>query len=230
MALSLSGNTLKIIAALSMLIDHIGLILFPDIRILRIIGRIAFPIFSFMISEGCKYTKNKPRYFLSVFSLALICQVFYSVFTKSLYMSILVTFSLSILAIYSLDYFKAALFSENSDFTKKLLAFFLFFITISGVYVLNMLFKIDYGFWGCMAGVFASVLKKGPHISRVYLFGIGLLFLAASSGTIQFYSLFALPLLLIYSGKRGKKKRKSFFYIFYPTHLVVLELIKILVS
>ena len=55
----LSGNALKIIGAITMLIDHMGVVLFPGIAILRIIGRISFPIFAFMIAEGCRYTKNK---------------------------------------------------------------------------------------------------------------------------------------------------------------------------
>ena len=59
----LSGNMLKVIAAITMTVDHIGVIFFPSSNILRIIGRIAFPIFAFMIAEGCKYTKNKFRYF-----------------------------------------------------------------------------------------------------------------------------------------------------------------------
>ena len=55
----LSGNALKIIAAISMVIDHVGLMFFPTLKILRIIGRLAYPIFAFMIAEGCYYTKNK---------------------------------------------------------------------------------------------------------------------------------------------------------------------------
>ena len=63
----LTGNALKIIAAISMFIDHMGLIFFPGVELFRILGRIALPIFAFMIAEGCKYTKNRLRYFLSVF-------------------------------------------------------------------------------------------------------------------------------------------------------------------
>ena len=60
----LSGNMLKIIAAVSMFIDHMGAVLFPGVMIFRILGRIAFPIFAFMIAEGCRYTKNRIKYFL----------------------------------------------------------------------------------------------------------------------------------------------------------------------
>ena len=59
----LTGNALKILAAIFMTIDHIGVMLFPRMLILRIIGRLALPVFAFMIAEGCKYTRNKKKYF-----------------------------------------------------------------------------------------------------------------------------------------------------------------------
>ena len=68
----LSGNTLKILAAIFMLIDHAGLMLFDDNEIMRIIGRLAYPIFAFMIAEGCKYTKNKIKYFATVFLFGVL--------------------------------------------------------------------------------------------------------------------------------------------------------------
>lgn len=59
----LSNNALKIIAMLSMLIDHTGLMIFPEYKIFRIIGRLAFPIFAYMIAEGCFYTKKQKKVF-----------------------------------------------------------------------------------------------------------------------------------------------------------------------
>ena len=61
----LSGNALKMIAAISMLIDHIGLLFFPFNGIFRIFGRLAFPIFAYMIAEGAKYTRNKKKHFFT---------------------------------------------------------------------------------------------------------------------------------------------------------------------
>ena len=58
----LSGNMLKFIAAFTMVIDHLGFFIFKDVLIFRIIGRITFPIFSYLIAEGCRYTKNKIVY------------------------------------------------------------------------------------------------------------------------------------------------------------------------
>ena len=70
----LSGNSLKLIAALTMLIDHMGIMLFPNVAVLRCIGRISFPIFAFMISEGARYTKDKTRYFLFIGTPPIIRQ------------------------------------------------------------------------------------------------------------------------------------------------------------
>ena len=115
-----SGNALKIIAAISMLIDHIGVIFFPQIKIFRILGRIALPIFSFMIAEGARYTRNKLRYFLTVFSLATACQIVYFLYDGDTYMSILVTFSISIVTIYAMQFFKENLFSKNASILIKI--------------------------------------------------------------------------------------------------------------
>lgn len=113
-----SGNALKFIAAISMVIDHVGMLIFPEIRLFRIIGRIAFPIFSFMIAEGCKYTKDKLRYFLSVFLLGALCQSVYIIYENDMYMNVLITFSLSIVMVYSLQNFKSVLFSDKKKAKK----------------------------------------------------------------------------------------------------------------
>ena len=72
MPCKLSGNALKIIAAITMFIDHMGLMLFPKTLIFRYIGRLAFPIFAFMIAEGCRYTRNRLRYWGGLSALALL--------------------------------------------------------------------------------------------------------------------------------------------------------------
>ena len=59
----LSGTAIKIIALLSMTIDHVGVIFYPDVMLFRIFGRIAMPIFAYMIAEGCVYTKHKAKRF-----------------------------------------------------------------------------------------------------------------------------------------------------------------------
>ncbi len=221
--LQLDGNTLKIIAVISMFIDHMGYILFPQVEIFRIIGRLAFPIFAFMISEGCMHTRNKQRYLLTMFTLAVLCQIVYYLFDKSFDMCILITFSLSILMIYALQNFKSA-------GTLRVVSGCMFLFAVVCVYLLNQWFVIDYGFWGCMAPVAASIFadNKADKYKRVLPFCVVLVILVITLGGNQVYSLFAIPLLLLYSGERGKWKMKYFFYVFYPVHLAVLQGIQIL--
>ena len=66
----LSNNQLKILALLTMTVDHIGAYLFPRVMLLRIVGRIAYPIFAYMIGEGCRYTRNPKKYLLTILANA----------------------------------------------------------------------------------------------------------------------------------------------------------------
>ncbi len=215
----LSGNILKIIAAAAMVLDHAGLMFFPGNELLRILGRLAFPIFAFMIAEGSKYTRNRGRYFGQLFGLALVCQIVYFLVDGSMYLSILFTFSLSLLMIFALQDCK----EQPSVFRAAV-----FFLSVASVWLLNRVFTIDYGFWGCMVPLFAAL----PHKTRfdsipmnTAALGVGLLLLASSLGGWQIWSLAAIPLLLCYSGKRGIANLKYFFYIFYPVHLALLQLL-----
>ena len=230
----LTGNQLKLIAAISMLVDHGGLLLFPRVEVLRIIGRLAFPIYAFMVAEGCKYTRNRLRYFLSMFFLAFGCQAVYFVYDGSMYLSILVTFSLSILVIYAAQYVKKAYFA-GGPFVARLASPLLLATCIAGVYWLNGKFRIDYGFWGTMTPVLASLFHKPQKDSKgawekldrnavhVLMLSLGLFALGMQLGQRQFYAFAAVPLLLCYSGRRGKRGMKYFFYLFYPLHLLVLQ-------
>lgn len=220
----LSGNTLKFIGALSMFLDHMGFILFPDIIFFRIIGRLAFPIFAFMISEGCRYTKNILRYFFTVLICGILFQLAYYIATGQTDMNIFITFSISIALIISLKYFSQ---TEQSPFAALGVI-----ILLCGVFILNSLFEIDYGVLGSIAPVFSLLTqtRDDEHIKRVMMFSVGLLILCVAYGGIQYYSLLAIPLLLSYNGKRGKLKLKYFFYIFYPTHLMLLQGIYILIA
>ena len=237
----LSGNALKFIAALSMLADHIGMIFFPNIQIFRIIGRLAFPIFAFMIAEGCRYTKNKARYFFTVFVLGIICQTAYFLYNGDTYMNVLITFSLSIIAVYSLQNFKNTVFSENRTVIKCIASALVLFTTVLAILILNIIFEIDYGFFGCMLAFLISLfnmpegapenLKKLDTLPcRLLMLLIGLALIALGSGKNQPFALMSLPILLCYSGKRARLKTKYFFYIFYPLHLALLQGIAIIIE
>ena len=216
----LTGNHLKLLAAFTMLLDHAGILLFPRVQLFRILGRLAFPLYAYMIAEGCRYTKNKLRYFLMVFGLGAGCQLIYYFVSKDTYLNILLTFSLSIVLIYLLQ---ASYQAKSSKL--QMLWSVLFCAGFLGVYGLDQVLTIDYGFWGVLTPVMVSVahVRKWPRWAEVLCMGAGLLFLAADLGGSQYYSLLALPILLLYSGQRGKANLKYFFYIFYPAHLAALQ-------
>lgn len=218
---ALNGNHLKLLAALAMLLDHIGVLLFPNVQLLRIIGRLAYPIFAFMIAEGCQHTANKLRYFLMVFGLGAACQLVYFFVSGDTYLNILLTFSLSILLTYLLQAVHAA-----GDWKRQVLWSTLFAVGVFAVMVIDLYLSIDYGFWGILTPVFAAFSRgKGKTDSKlsVLMIFLGLLLLSADLGGNQYYSLLAIPLLLLYNGQRGKANLKYFFYIFYPAHLAVLQ-------
>ena len=143
---TLSGNTLKIIAAVSMLLDHIGYLFFPQMIIFRILGRIAFPIFAFMVAEGCRYTRSKFRYFATMFTLAFAIQLVYYFYSKKMTLTVIATFTIAILLIYGLQSVKAVILDEKSRLFEKLLVVELFAMSVVAVYVLNQIVSIEYGF------------------------------------------------------------------------------------
>ena len=234
----LTGNQLKILAALLMVIDHVGVMLYPEIEIYGIIGRLSFPIFAFMIAEGCVYTKKKRQYFLDIFLLGILCQIVFYWVEKSTDLGILITFSFSVLLCYLLEYTKKTLVSKDNGILSKIFFTAIFVLAVYVTYLFNQKFYVDYGFLGCVLPLFACVFRKVTINGKTYfdtldyyfvhvvLFGIGVYLLALESGGIQMYSLLALPLLFLYSGKRGKWRLKLFFYIFYPVHFAVLALIQ----
>lgn len=216
----LTGNQLKLIAMLAMTVDHVGLILLPRYRILRIIGRLAFPIYAYMIAEGCRYTHNKGHYFLRLFTLGLICQVVYYFAMGSLYQCILITFSLSVAVIFLLEW------AEKRGKALYIAAVMGAFLTVGFLCAfLPMLlprtdYGIDYGFFG----VLLPVIVWAGRTKKEKLWGciLGLTLLALEYGGIQWFALGAVPLLGFYNGQRGKHAIGRLFYIYYPIHLSAL--------
>ena len=224
---SLTGNQLKIIALLAMTCDHIGKQLFPQITILQIFGRLAFPIFAYMIAEGCVYTKSKKKYLLSMTGLAAMCQIVYFVAMGSLYQCVLVTFSFSIALIFLLDYAKKI--KKFLSYIGCVLGFIVTaFVCIVLPWILrNTDFVIDYGFWGVLLPVFVYLGKT--KTAKLILTSVILLMLGIWMGGLQWYALFVPILMIFYSGKRGMMKLKHLFYIYYPLHLVGIYLLGLVV-
>lgn len=222
----LSSNQLKILALIAMTCDHVGKQLLPQYEILPIIGRLAFPIFAYMIAEGCRYTRNRKKYFLTMFALAFVCQVVYFVAMGSLYQCVLVTFTLAIGLIYAVDY--AMKQGTVKGWSLAGMAFLgaYFICKVLPDILMHTDFEIDYGIWGVLLSVFVYLANNKTQ--KIALATATLILLSFSMGGNQWYCLFTIPLLSLYNGKRGQANLKNLFYIYYPAHLVGIYLIDLL--
>ena len=235
--ISLSGNALKIIAVIAMLVDHIGYMFFPKVQILRIIGRLALPIFAFMVAEGARHTKSKIKYILTLLIFAVASTPGYVLLKGKFQLCILFTFSISVAIIYTMSYVKKILFGNVST-VKKAVSVIAFLLLVICVYILPRYVSIEYGFFGCMLPVLVSAcdfskIDSVPKWIRRFdnryvsllLLAVGLIFLGGMKLRTQHYALLSIPILLLYSGQRGSANIKYFFYVFYPLHIIALILI-----
>lgn len=208
-----------------MLLDHMGAALYPDILLLRIIGRLAFPLFSFFVYEGFRHTHSRIQYLSRILSLGILCAVVYYLYSGEVYANVLLTFSISIVILYGIHFFRKQLDGGKLDRAGGIIVAL---GCLSGAYIICSWIDVDYGFLGAVLPAFAAMAvesgKSHAEIRRRALLGFaaGLIILSVWMGGIQIYSLLALPLLAFYNGSRGKISMKRFFYWFYPAHLAAI--------
>jgi len=213
----LSGNALKCIAMACMLLDHMGYILFPGVDWMRIVGRLAYPIYGFLLAEGCRYTRRRWLHFLEVFVLGVICQAVYQLaapYPNGIYLNILLTFSVSIVMCNLL----LAVPKESIRLTVFFVGAVLLWFAIDRLLTLGI--KFDYGYWGILLPVVLVLFQK-PWQKLLAEAGV-LCVLSAYANRLQWWCLLALLPLALYNGTRGRRKLKYAFYLFYPLHLVAL--------
>lgn len=218
-----------------MLIDHFGDAYFKQISLMNLIGRIAFPIFAFQISEGYLHTKNLKKYFLRLFLFALISQIpfmlFYSIYTDGFTLNIFFTLFIGLLAIFLYDKITRFSFSIIRDEkTKVILKYSLGFLIVLLLGVFSQFCHLDYGFFGIaiiflfylfrknklamiISFILACVLKYGiPYLQNGFnLWYIGL----------TIFSIIPILFISLYNKKQGPKV-KYLLYFFYPAHLLIL--------
>lgn len=231
----MTSNKLKIIACISMACDHISFLLFPNVEILRWVGRLALPIFAYFIAEGCLHTRSQTKYFLQIFAMAIVCQLFYigesliSGGIRSVYLNILFTFSLSILVCTA--YLRLKDTMEKKDKNRLLLDSLLLaaalglavFCCTSLSRVFGIPVTVDYGIVGVLLPLWALIFADKRKNFLCFCAGTFIYCLLKSQDfSYVWFSLLALPLLALYNGKRGTKKLKWAFYFFYPVHFALI--------
>lgn len=215
----LSSAVLQIIAIITMAIDHVGCYLFPDQLWLRAIGRIAFPIFAFLLVEGFKHTRSLPKYFARILITAIITQfAIAGLDTWSKY-NVLFSFCLSLIALLCAEYGG-------------------FFIVVIPLLVLAAgAINCDYGTLGVLLVLgfyYIDRLSRGKMFTKItlnlaVLTSITLLMVNEYSWPpVQVFAIFASVPIALYSGKKGRRLPRIFGYVFYPAHLFMILLIRLL--
>jgi hypothetical protein len=213
---------LKIIAIVAMVLDHVAAILYPDLLILHIIGRLAFPLFAYLIVLGVESTKKPRKYMATLLLFAVISQVpYYLAFDIQPFERLNILFSLFLSAVTIYFYNK-----------RSPLAFVPLLISI--------ILPTEGSYYVVLTAVGMQLLKDRPKIGVLALVALNLQFLFFSDieTQIQILSLMAVPLIFLHIDNKLKKEilipenslvysiRKYFFYVFYPLHLALLFLIK----
>lgn len=207
----MSSFSLKIIAIIAMTLDHWNVILGGPIY-MRILGRLSFPIFSFLIVEGYRHTKNKKKYFVKIFLYSILLQMpVYFLYSKEENLNIFFTLASGILLLSIL---------ENNKMSNVIKYFCALILLIISEYL-----KFDYGSYGIVSiFIFYKFKEKKTLISFLFLLVNIVYIFSGKIFSIQIFSLFSLIFIFKYNGEEGKKN-KQFFYLYYPTHILLLYLL-----
>lgn len=202
----LTSYHIKLLAALTMLVDHIGVVFFPDAIGFRIIGRISFPLFIWLLVQGEAHTRDIGRYGLRLAILGVVSQPIYQLVFDTTGLNILFELLLG-LGCLRLD---------------RRFPQFRFFIWLSGA-GLSELLGMGYSSYGIVL-IFLTRYFRPKLLWVIAWIGFHLVW-AALSGPFQLPAI-AVPLLFwLANGERGPKAR--WFYAFYPGHLALLWLIQL---
>lgn len=232
----LNSNQLKVIAILAMTIDHFIDVLYPNyptdwwIIGCHIIGRLTAPIMWFFIAEGYHYTRNVKKYAVRLFAFAIVSHFAYNFAFGIPFIPFRTGVLNQTSVIWSLAWGLVALVINDSTKLKQWQKILL----IMGIAVITFCSN-----WSCIA-VFA-ILHIGTNRGNFKKQMTGMLFYVAMYavvyaifihpiyGIIQMFVALTIPLLKSYNGQRGSwKGMKWFFYLYYPLHLVICGIIRII--
>lgn len=234
---SLSGGTLKTIAIISMAIDHFGAAILKPLQaitmtryqsihnmvcslypISRDIGRLAFPIFCFLLVEGFNHTHNRAKYAWRMFLFALLSEFPFDYALKNSiintrYQNVYFTLFIGLVVLMGIHYFETRPVTTGYD--PYLHLFMQFVISVAGLLLAKWL-HTDYGYKGVFLILVLYFLRSDRTIQAI--FG------AIAISWERIAPLSFIPVWL-YNGKRGRQN-KYFFYFFYPLHLLLFGIIR----
>lgn len=241
----INGSQLKLVAVATMLIDHIAYLLlgcgilrvlpetapeyagwYQTYRLMRCVGRVAFPIYAFLLTEGIVHTRDWKKYGWRLGIFALISEIPFNLlcFQKVICwnaQNVFFTLLLGLLTVKGAEYAAGqASLSRQYPGEKSSLAW----IVAAGIGCQAAVFlKTDYDCGGVLLVVLLYLLRK----DRLKQCAAGFFWFVLIEGNWYYIGGLAAAFLLIamYNGERGSQKGKYAFYAFYPLHLMVLYLV-----
>lgn len=242
--IGISGSTLKIIAIISMLIDHTAAVvikaymlaniantnLISIYKYMRLIGRLAFPIFCFLLIEGFKYTRSHKKYALRLGIFALISEIPFNLAFRGQgfapdYQNVFFTLLIGLLVMQGFSLIEERTTKKkwfpmikNTSLQTGIAFFACLLVLLAGMLAADFL-KTDYGGFGVLTIAMMYLLRESPVSSM--LGGCTILTIMSVNEIVAFVDVI---LVKFYNGERGLNL-KFIFYLFYPVHLIVLYLI-----
>ena len=222
----ISSAVLQWIAAATMVIDHLGLYLLSGTTAyvpMRMIGRIALPLYVFMLVEGFQHTRDKHKYFLRLLIFAFIAQLPVDILNwqMGLDWQLNIMFNLTA-ALVALSLTKRGSWG---------------WLGVAGLALLTQISRMDYGASVIIMAVGFYLCgrqfkKEEDWLPRKIGYAVVLLIctvflLLTKNWYIQIMELLAIIPIMLYGGKKGARMPRYFFYVFYPLHLIAIILIKL---
>ena len=217
--MKISAFYLKLFALIAMTVDHVGAMFFPGHLWMRLVGRLAMPVFCFFVAEGFRHTKDVPKYMLRLFLGAVLSMGPYYL-----------AFGWTQNVLFSLLFGLIALFlTKKVDLLSQKILLCALMCLVSTVFLCDWYFVgviLVVGFYYAAGDMrkTAAILFFALLLNLTVMLAATLLFENSSylvSGFTQFAALLALPLLGLYDGTRGPRFKWSF-YVYYPAHLLAL--------
>lgn len=223
----LSSFLLRLIALASMVIDHTGLALFPNVGLLRCIGRLSFPIYCFLIAEGYLHTRSVAAYGRRLLLLAILSEI---PFDMLIFGRLVCPVEQNVL--FSLLLGLTALYCADAMAAKPLYAS----ASILLLCMCAMAANVSYGWLAIVLCLCVRYAGQSRAKLGIYMGGALLLYtltLLLSGVTMNWVlvslcALFAILPLMLYSGKRGARHPvlTFLFYTAYPAHIILLLIIR----
>lgn len=218
----MTSFTLRLLALALMLVDHAGMALLPTVPILRGIGRAAFPLYCFLLTQGFIHTRSRTRYTLRLCVFALVSEIPYDLFLFArpfsvLEQNVLFTLALSLVTLCAVERY-----ASKEPLTAM--------VCTLALCLTAMLTRVSYAWLGIMLCLCFYAFSQSPvklSAGMLALYGMYMVSLALSGTALWFvlshlFAAAALVPILLYNGERGPRRLQWAFYLSYPVSLLLL--------